>query len=93
MLVFEKTGTPVQPELDKTGLENAIESAEALDLETYTPESAKNLEQALAAKGLNIDKKDITILAGEVKEVGEYEAAVKIYKAIKGTFKFNVVAE
>jgi ribosomal protein L9 len=28
-----------------------------------------------------------------VKEVGEYEAAVKVYKAIKGTFKFNVVAE
>ncbi len=32
-------------------------------------------------------------LAGEVKEVGEYEAAVKIYKAIKASFKFNVVAE
>ena len=32
-------------------------------------------------------------LAGEVKECGEYEAAVKLYKAIKGTFKFNVVAE
>ena len=32
-----------------------------------------------------------------VPEVGNddivYEAAVKIYKAIKGTFKFNVVAE
>jgi Ribosomal protein L9, C-terminal domain. len=28
-----------------------------------------------------------------VKELGEYEAAVKLYKGIKGTFKFNVVAE
>ncbi len=56
MLVFEKTGTPVQPELDKTGLENAIQSAEALDLETYTPESAKNLEQALAAAKKALDE-------------------------------------
>ena len=58
----------------------------------YGSVTIRDLAKALAAKGLNIDKKDITI-AGEVKEVGEYEASVKIYKAIKGTFKFNVVAE
>ena len=58
----------------------------------YGSVTTMDLAEALAAKGLNIDKKDITI-AGEVKEVGEYEASVKIYKAIKGTFKFNVVAE
>ena len=52
-----------------------------------------DLAEALNAKGLNIDKKDITILAAEVKEAGEYEASVKLYKGIKGTFKFNVVAE
>ena len=51
------------------------------------------LAEALAAKGLNIEKKDITILADEVKELGEYEAVVKLYKGIKGSFKFNVVAE
>ncbi len=59
----------------------------------YGSVTTMDLAEALNAKGLNIDKKDITILAGEVKELGEYEAAVKIYKAIKGTFKFNVVAE
>ena len=32
-------------------------------------------------------------LAAEVKDRGEYEASVKLYKGIKGTFKFNVVAE
>ena len=52
-----------------------------------------DLEAALAAKGLNIDKKDITILAAEVKELGNYEASVKIYKSIKANFSFNVVAE
>ena len=59
----------------------------------YGSVTTMDLEAALAAKGLNIDKKDITILANEVKELGAYEASVKIYKAIKATFKFNVVAE
>jgi len=59
----------------------------------YGSVTTMDLAEALGAKGLNIDKKDITILAGEVKEVGQYEASVKLYKAIKGNFKFNVVAE
>ena len=59
----------------------------------YGSITTEQLAEALAAKGLNIEKKDITILAEEVKELGQYEAAVKLYKGIKGTFKFNVVAE
>ena len=59
----------------------------------YGSVTTEQLAEALAAKGLNIEKKDITILAEEVKELGEYEAVVKLYKGIKGTFKFNVVAE
>ena len=59
----------------------------------YGSVTTMDLAEALAAKGLQIDKKDITILAAEVKEAGEYEAAVKLYKGIKGSFKFNVVAE
>ena len=59
----------------------------------YGSVTTMDLEAALAAKGLNIDKKDITILAHEVKELGAYEASVKIYKAIKANFKFKVVAE
>ncbi|MBR5256009.1 MAG: 50S ribosomal protein L9 [Bacteroidales bacterium] len=59
----------------------------------YGSITTEQLAEALAAKGLNIEKKDITILADEVKELGSYEAVVKLYKGIKGTFKFNVVAE
>ena len=59
----------------------------------YGSVTTEMLAEALAAKGLNIEKKDITILADEVKELGEYEAVVKLYKGIKGSFKFNVVAE
>ena len=76
-------------------------SAQTVDVKVKVSESGKlygsvttmELAEALAAKGVNVDKKDITILAAEVKEVGEYEASVKLYKGIKGTFKFNVVAE
>jgi len=76
-------------------------NAQTVEVKVKVSESGKlygsvttmDLAEALAAKGLNIDKKDITILAAEVKEAGEYEAAVKLYKSIKGTFKFNVVAE
>ena len=75
-------------------------SAQVVEVKAKVSESGKlygsvttmDLAAALAAKGLNIDKKDITVL-GDVKELGEYEASVKLYKSIKGSFKFNVVAE
>ena len=46
---------------------------------------------ALAAKGVDVDKKDITLAA--VKELGTYEASVKCYKKVMGTVKVEVVAE
>lgn len=58
----------------------------------YGSVTTAQLAEALAAAGVEVDKKDITILS-EVKELGNYEAEVKCYKAIKGTFKFEVVAE
>ena len=79
----------------------ATVNAQEIEVRAKVSESGKlygsvttmDLEAALAAKGLNIDKRDITILASEVKELGAYEASVKIYKGIKASFKFNVVAE
>ena len=52
-----------------------------------------NIADALVAAGVEIDKKDITIVSDSVKELGTYEASVKCYKDIKGTVKFEVVAE
>ena len=59
----------------------------------YGSVTTAQLAEALAAAGIEVDKKDITILAAEVKEPGTYEAAVKVYKAIKAAFSFEVVAE
>ena len=53
--------------------------------------TSANIAEALAAKGIEIDRKNISVDA--VKVLGEYEATVKIYKGISGTVKFNVVAE
>lgn len=58
----------------------------------YGSVTTANIADALVALGLNVDKKDITI-DGAVKELGTYEAAVKCYKDIKGTVKFEVVSE
>lgn len=59
----------------------------------YGSITSAQLAEALAAAGIEVDKKDITIVSEDVKEVGTYEAAVKCYKSVKGTFKFEVVAE
>ena len=59
----------------------------------YGSVTTAQLAEALAAAGIEVDKKDINILSEEVKELGVYEAEVKCYKAVKGAFKFEVVAE
>ena len=58
----------------------------------YGSVTSAQIAEALVATGIDVDKKDITILSDSVKEPGTYEACVKIYKAIKGTLKFDVVA-
>ena len=57
----------------------------------YGSVTTAQLADALVAAGLNVDKKDITVEAA--KELGTYEATVKCYKDIKGTFKYEIVAE
>ncbi len=47
--------------------------------------------EALAAAGVEVDRKDIDL--EPIKELGSYEATVKCYRDIKGTVKFEVVAE
>ena len=59
----------------------------------YGSVTTMQIADALAAAGVEIDKKDITIAAEPIKELGVYDASVKCYKDIKGEFKFEVVAE
>jgi large subunit ribosomal protein L9 len=57
----------------------------------YGSVTAAQLADALVAAGIEVDKKDITV--PDVKELGAYEAVVKVYKAVKATLAFEVVAE
>ncbi len=58
--------------------------------------SVNNIQvaEALAAKGFEMDRRNITIVGEDkLQEVGVYDAVVKCYKDIKATIKVEVVAE
>ena len=48
------------------------------------------LAEALAAKGVEVDRKAIAVEG--VKTVGEYEAVAKLHREVKAAIKFSVVA-
>ena len=52
--------------------------------------TATDLAEALAAKGITVDRKQISVEA--VKTVGEFEATVRLHKEVKATIKFSVSA-
>ena len=58
---------------------------------TYGSVPTAQVEEAIKAAGIEVDKKNITL--GEIKTVGEYEGSVKCYKAVKAVVKVTVVAE
>ena len=58
--------------------------------------SVNNIQvaEALAAKGFEMDRRNITIVGEDkLQEVGIYDAVVKCYKDIKANIKVEVVAE
>ena len=58
----------------------------------YGSVTTAQIEEALKGLGIDVDKKNITI-PDDIKALGEYEGAVKCYKAIKAALKFVVEAE
>ena len=52
--------------------------------------ASAQIAEALEAQGFSIDKKNINVAT--VKEIGSFEAVVKVYKDIKATVKFTVTA-
>ncbi|MDR0509751.1 MAG: 50S ribosomal protein L9 [Rikenellaceae bacterium] len=49
-----------------------------------------DLAEAMKGRGVEVDRKNIVV--DGVKTVGEYEATVKLYKQVRATVKFSVVA-
>ncbi len=55
--------------------------------------SSANLSEALAKEDIEIDKKYITILGGNIKRLGQYEAKLRFHREVIATLVFDVVAE
>ena len=57
--------------------------------------SLNNIQVAKSLKdaGFEIDRKNIHIDQENIKELGKYEAKLKLYKNIEATFTFEVLAE
>jgi len=51
------------------------------------------IAEALAKAGHEIDRKFVMIEEDTIKQLGEYEARVKVYKNVIATVKFVVVGE
>jgi len=51
------------------------------------------LSDAINAQGLKVDKKNIKILGSQIKEVGSYQAEIRLHKDVSVTINFDVVAE
>ena len=51
------------------------------------------LAEAIQAAGYDVERKQITLSNDTIKELGSYEAKVKVYKDVFATVKFDVVAE
>ncbi len=52
--------------------------------------TAADLAEALAAKGIELDRKVISVET--IKTVGEYEASARLHKEVKAVIKFSVLA-
>ena len=75
--------------LAETTVQVAVKVSESGKI--YGSVTAAQRAEALAAVGIEVDKTDITVEAA--KELGTYEATVKCFRDIKGTFKYEIVAE
>ena len=58
----------------------------------YGSVTTAQIEDALKALGIEVDKKNITI-PEDIKALGEYEGTIKVYKAVKAAVRFVVEAE
>ena len=75
--------------ISATPVQVAVKVSESGKL--YGAVTAIQVAEALAAAGIEVEKKNVTV--PEIKELGEYEAKVKCYKGVFANVKVEVVAE
>lgn len=65
-------------------------TAKAEEGKLFGTVTATDLAEALAGKGITVDRKQIVVEA--IKTVGEYEATARLHRDVKAAIKFQVVA-
>ncbi|MFI3317007.1 MAG: 50S ribosomal protein L9 [Rikenellaceae bacterium] len=65
-------------------------SAKAEEGKLFGTITSSDIAEAFAAKGVELDRKAISVDA--IKTVGEYEAIVKVHREVKATIKLSVTA-
>ena len=66
-------------------------TAKAEEEKIFGAITSADLAAALQEKGIEVDRKNITV--DSVKTLGEFEATAKLHREVKATIKFAVVAE
>jgi len=51
------------------------------------------IAEALKEKGFEIDRKNITLPEDQIKEVGKYNAIIKLHRDVKVEVEFEIIAE
>ncbi|MDT0293774.1 50S ribosomal protein L9 [Mesonia ostreae] len=52
-----------------------------------------DLSEALSKEGIDIDKKYISVLGGNIKRLGQYEAKLRFHREVISTLTFDVIGE
>jgi len=55
--------------------------------------SNADLSDALADKGVEVDRKFISIFGGNIKRLGQYDAKIRFHREVVIDFTFEVIAE
>lgn len=55
--------------------------------------SNADLSDALADKGIEVDRKFISIFGGNIKRLGQYDAKIRFHREVEIDFTFEVIAE
>ena len=88
------------------GCKMIIDGLRKLETENKLPCVIQNMEhgnyfsvptsedfQELNAQGFEVDKKTIKILGSQIKEVGTYQAEIRLHRDVTITMDFEVIAE
>ncbi|MDR1581820.1 MAG: 50S ribosomal protein L9 [Prevotellaceae bacterium] len=87
---------------EATLIANKLEALDIIKIGAKTSSTGKifgsvnniQISEALTAQGFDIDRKNISIVGEDnVKEIGTYEADIKIYKNIHAKIRFEVISE